>query len=106
MWFSSLIHPPPVHPLQTDLERLAERARLDLSEPEAADPTDDAFGLTPRELEVLALLARGMTNREIADALVISAKTVGIHVSHILAKLGVASRVEAAAIAHRTAAPR
>jgi DNA-binding CsgD family transcriptional regulator len=91
-------------PLLTRLEQLAERARLDLSEPAAEEPAEDTLGLTPRELEVLALIARGMTNREIADALVISTKTVSVHVSNILAKLGVSSRVEAAAIAQRAAA--
>ncbi len=50
---------------------------------------------------MLGLLAAGRTNRQIADALFISVKTVGIHVSNILAKLGVASRGEAAALAHR-----
>jgi len=50
---------------------------------------------------VLGLLAAGRTNRQIADALFISVKTAGIHVSNILAKLGVASRGEAAALAHR-----
>ena len=60
-----------------------------------------ALGLTPRELEVLALVAEGRSNRQVADALFISAKTASVHVSNILAKLGVASRVEAAAVAHR-----
>ena len=59
------------------------------------------LGLTPREAEVLALVAAGRSNRQIAQALFISPKTVGVHVSNILAKLGVAGRVEAAAIAHR-----
>jgi DNA-binding NarL/FixJ family response regulator len=58
-------------------------------------------GLTARELEVLALVAEGRSNRQVADALFISAKTASVHVSNILAKLGVASRVEAAAVAHR-----
>ena len=61
----------------------------------------DELGLTPREREVLALVADGRTNRQIAEALFISAKTASVHVSNILAKLGVASRVEAAAVAHR-----
>ena len=59
------------------------------------------LGLTPREAEVLALVAAGRSNRQIAQALFISPKTVGVHVSIILAKLGVTGRVEAATIAHR-----
>jgi DNA-binding CsgD family transcriptional regulator len=58
-------------------------------------------GLTPREAEVLALLAEGVTNAEIAQALVISPKTVDHHVSAVLGKLGVASRREAGAAAAR-----
>jgi len=58
-----------------------------------------------RETEVLALVARGYTNREIADAFTISVKTASVHVSHILRKLGVSSRVQAAEIAHRMATP-
>jgi DNA-binding NarL/FixJ family response regulator len=50
---------------------------------------------------VLALVAEGRSNRQVADALFISAKTASVHVSNILAKLGVGSRVEAAAVAHR-----
>jgi DNA-binding CsgD family transcriptional regulator/tetratricopeptide (TPR) repeat protein len=56
--------------------------------------------LTPREREVLALVAEGRTNRAIADELFISVKTASVHVSNILAKLGAASRTEAAAWAH------
>ena len=59
------------------------------------------FGLTDREREVLLLLAAGRSNPEIARALFISPKTASVHVSNILAKLGVAGRVEAAAVAHR-----
>ena len=65
----------------------------------------EALGLTPREAEVLGLVARGYTNREIAEALVISVKTASVHVSHILGKLDVPNRREAAAIAHRLAPP-
>ncbi|WP_162795321.1 helix-turn-helix domain-containing protein, partial [Nonomuraea lactucae] len=57
--------------------------------------------LTPRELEVLRLVALGRTNRDIAQELFISAKTVSVHVSNILAKLEVTTRGEAAAAAHR-----
>src|SRR5687767_11563284 len=57
-------------------------------------------GLTPRELEVLALVAKGSTNRAIADLLVISEKTVASHVGHILTKLGLSSRSAATAYAY------
>ena len=59
------------------------------------------FGLTERGREVLALMASGRSNGQIAAALFISPKTASVHVSNILAKLGVDSRVEAAAVAHR-----
>jgi DNA-binding NarL/FixJ family response regulator len=58
-----------------------------------------------REAEVLTLVARGYTNREIAESLVISVRTAGLHVSRILRKLDAPNRLEAAAIAHRLAAP-
>ncbi|TMK41349.1 MAG: response regulator transcription factor [Actinobacteria bacterium] len=57
--------------------------------------------LTPRERDVLVLLAEGRTNKEVAAALFISDKTASAHVSHILAKLGVRSRVGAVAVAHQ-----
>jgi DNA-binding CsgD family transcriptional regulator len=60
-----------------------------------------ALGLTPREAEVAQLLARRLTDREIADMLFISPKTAGNHVGSILAKLGVADRREAAALVIR-----
>ena len=59
------------------------------------------FGFTAREREVLSLLAAGRSNPEIGQALFISTKTVSVHVSNILAKLGVSGRAEAAAVAHR-----
>jgi predicted ATPase/DNA-binding CsgD family transcriptional regulator len=59
----------------------------------------DRYGLTPRELEVLRLLPRGMTNGEVAEALFISERTAATHVQHIFAKLGVNSRAEAVALA-------
>jgi DNA-binding CsgD family transcriptional regulator/tetratricopeptide (TPR) repeat protein len=95
-------------PLDTEIHALARRARLSLPPPASATaaaagaPTPaEQLGLTPREVEVLALMAAGRSNRQIAQALFISPKTAGVHVSNILAKLGVAGRVEAAAIAHR-----
>ena len=66
----------------------------------AASPAA-SLGLTRREAEVLALVAEGRTNRQIGQALFITPKTASVHVSRILAKLGVAGRGEAAAIAHR-----
>jgi len=97
-------------PLLHELELLAERARLDLTPPEAGPhhATQDLeapLGLTPREAEVLTLVARGLTNREIAATLVISAKTASVHVSNILRKLNAPNRIEAAAIAHRLLPP-
>ncbi|HEY8482778.1 MAG TPA: AAA family ATPase [Spirillospora sp.] len=62
---------------------------------------ESPLGLTPREYEVLRLVAEGRSNRDIAEALFISVKTASVHVSNILGKLGVASRGEAAATAHR-----
>ncbi|MBA2557465.1 MAG: response regulator transcription factor [Chloroflexi bacterium] len=67
----------------------------------AAAPVEHPFGLSPREDEVLAVLSQGRTNREIAERLYISERTVGVHVRRILAKLGVAGRVEAAGVAIR-----
>ena len=100
-------------PLLDEIDALARAARLDLvarSEPEPAG-TDGAataravtvakLGLTARELDVLALIAEGCTNREIAGRLFISEKTASVHVSHILSKLNVENRVRAAATARR-----
>jgi DNA-binding CsgD family transcriptional regulator len=95
-------------PLTAALDDLARRARLDHGNrgghghgPGGASPF---ASLTERELEVLRLLARGMSNREIGTELFITAKTASVHVSNILAKLGAASRTEAAAIAYREGA--
>ncbi|MGI5445658.1 helix-turn-helix transcriptional regulator [Streptomyces sp. CA-243310] len=91
-----------------DLALLAQRARvpLDAPDPHGAPPTPEvdpaeALGLTSRERDVLRLVATGSTNRRIAEELFISPKTASVHVSNILAKLGVAGRGEAAALAHR-----
>ena len=93
-------------PLLREIELLAERARLDPTPPDAGSERvepgmEELLGLTPREAEVLALVARGLTNREVAAELVISVKTASVHVSHILRKLDAPNRREAAAIAHR-----
>ena len=108
-------------PLLGEIETLARIARIDLDaddgiaaapaasagsssvgdRPEAA-PRGRPFGLTERELEVLLQLVGGLSNRQIGDALFISESTAGVHVSNILGKLGVTSRVEAAAIAVRS----
>ena len=97
--------------LTAEIDSLGRRARIEPEFPPAREapggqapaPTTatDEFGLTPREREVLALVADGRSNRQIAEALFISDKTASVHVSNILAKLGVANRGEAAAVAHR-----
>jgi ATP/maltotriose-dependent transcriptional regulator MalT len=95
-----------------ELTALARRGRLRLETAPAADAAvteaDDAIadpvaelGLTPRERDVLCLVARGATNREIGERLFMAEKTASVHVSRILAKLDVRSRTEAAAVAHR-----
>jgi DNA-binding CsgD family transcriptional regulator len=87
-------------PLQQQITRLARQARVDLpASSRAAAPV--RFGLTEREVEVLRLVATGRANRDIAAELFISPKTASVHVSNILAKLGVATRTEAAAVTHR-----
>jgi DNA-binding CsgD family transcriptional regulator/tetratricopeptide (TPR) repeat protein len=86
-------------PLQTALELLARRGRLDLGAGLSTEQT--LAGLTPRELEVLRLLVEGRSNRQIAEQLFISGKTASVHVTNLMAKLGVHSRLEAAATARR-----
>jgi DNA-binding CsgD family transcriptional regulator len=100
-------------PIAEQAAALARRARLSLQPATdtvaddgpapAARPPDPLarFGLTAREREVLSLLAVGRSNPQIGQALFISTKTASVHVSNILAKLGVTGRVEAAAVAHR-----
>jgi DNA-binding CsgD family transcriptional regulator/tetratricopeptide (TPR) repeat protein len=92
-------------PLRRDVEALATRCRVRLADPAASVPAPRPepapFGLTAREQDVLALLCAGATNRRIARDLVISERTVGVHVSHVLAKLSARNRAEAVTIAHR-----
>jgi predicted ATPase/DNA-binding CsgD family transcriptional regulator len=92
-------------PLLEELRALARRGRLELAEqPSTASSPNAALArleLTPREVEVLALLGTGMTNREIAAQLFISDKTASVHVSRILSKLSVPNRAAAAATAQR-----
>jgi ATP/maltotriose-dependent transcriptional regulator MalT len=92
--------------LAAEARGLAARARLHTDEgPEPAEEPEsgeeDPFGLTPRERQVLELLAEGATNREIGARLYMAEKTASVHVSRILSKLDVRSRTQAAAVAHR-----
>jgi DNA-binding CsgD family transcriptional regulator len=86
-------------PLEADLEVLARRGRLAAGS--APDQPLRRLGLTEREAEVLDLLAEERTNRQIGDVLFISEKTVSVHVTNLLRKLGVPSRTEAAEIRRR-----
>lgn len=90
-------------PLRVAIERTAAVARLavGVSPPEldAAAAAARQLGLTAREVEVLHLVARGRTNKEIAKVLFISPRTVGVHVSRLLTKLGAARRTEAVEVA-------
>jgi DNA-binding NarL/FixJ family response regulator len=92
--------------LRARVERLAERARITLAPAEpttvsAARSVAEDLGLTPREVEVLAQLAKGRTDRQIAEELFISKKTASVHVSNLLRKLDAANRIEAAEIGQR-----
>jgi DNA-binding NarL/FixJ family response regulator len=83
------------------IEQMQGPAGAAANAPSAASANESLIEpLTPRELEVLARLAAGQTNRQIADALVVTERTVKFHVSAILAKLGAANRTEAVAIAN------
>ncbi len=93
-------------PLAGAIERLARRARVHLAgaaEPAAVETgaSGPMAGLSSRELEVLELLVAGLSNGEIGERLFISRKTAAVHVTHILDKLGVSNRVEAAMVAER-----
>jgi DNA-binding CsgD family transcriptional regulator len=88
-------------PLLREIDGLARRARIRIEDRAPATSAINRFGLTPREHEVLLLLAEGLTNRTIAKRLFISEKTTEKHVARVLSKLGVRTRGEAGAIAHR-----
>lgn len=84
-------------PLATAVRGLARRGRLDLPGVRVAG----ADVLTAREVEVLGLVAQGLSNRQIGEKLFISGKTVSVHISNLLAKLGVSGRAEAVSVAHQ-----
>jgi DNA-binding NarL/FixJ family response regulator len=92
----------PRSPIRALAEHVGRRARLriapSLDDDQAKPPSEDRFGLTEREAEVLRLLAEARTNREIGEALFISPKTVSVHVTSLMRKLGVRKRAEAARI--------
>ena len=92
-------------PLAREVADLARAARLSVPEPRPT-PTPERpvrrLGLTDREEQVLVLIAQGRTNREIGEVLYMSPKTASVHVTRILQKLGVTSRVQAAAVAARS----
>ena len=86
------------------ITEVAPAGLIEPPEPAEAEPDsveEDPFGLTPRERQVLELLAEGATNREIGARLYMAEKTASVHVSRILSKLDVRSRTQAAAVAHR-----
>lgn len=91
-------------PLLAEIDAVSRRTRISVEVPTRLtldESSAHSLGLTPREAEVLTLVAAGRTNRQIGDELFVSDKTASVHVSNILRKLGVNSRVDAAAVAQR-----
>jgi DNA-binding NarL/FixJ family response regulator len=91
-------------PLLAELGAVSRRTRISVEAPTRVALDEDSaqrLGLTPREVEVLTLVTAGRTNRQIGEELFVSVKTASVHVSNILRKLGVNSRVDAAAVAQR-----
>jgi DNA-binding NarL/FixJ family response regulator len=90
--------------LLAEIDAISRRTRISVEAPTRLmldESSAHSLGLTPREAEVLTLVAAGRTNRQIGDELFVSGKTASVHVSNILRKLGVNSRVDAAAVAQR-----
>jgi DNA-binding CsgD family transcriptional regulator/tetratricopeptide (TPR) repeat protein len=98
-----------MHLLEGRIRAVARAGRIELDAVPPAEPSEhgaavalaNRWGLSAREREVLALVADGRTNNEIGEKLFISAKTASVHVTHILDKLGVSSRTEAALLANQ-----
>jgi DNA-binding CsgD family transcriptional regulator len=91
-------------PLLADIDAVSRRTRVSVDAPTRVvldRNSSERLGLTAREAEVLTLVAAGRTNRQIGETLFVSDKTASVHVSNILRKLGVSSRVDAAAVAQR-----
>ena len=91
-------------PLLAEIDAISRRTRVSITAPTRVvldESSAERLGLTPREMEVLVLVATGRTNRQIGAELFVSDKTASVHVSNILRKLGVNSRVDAAAVAQR-----
>ena len=91
----------PVDPAEL-VARVARTLKRASSRPQDRAPDSSTKPLSPREQEILGFLAEGKTQRQIADHLVISPKTVGTHIQHVLSKLGVHSRAQAVAEAYRS----
>jgi DNA-binding NarL/FixJ family response regulator len=90
-------------PLLSEVEALAHSARISLAAFDEGPPPEAVAlpGLTPREREILAYIVAGRTYGEIARELVLSEKTVSVHVSHLLHKTGTANRIALAQLARR-----
>jgi len=85
-------------PIATQARSLARRARL-VEEP--AEAAENGWGLTSREVEVLRLLARGLSTKQIGAELVITPKTADSHIQHVYSKIGVSTRAAATIFAMR-----